>query len=35
MGDALIAAVADGLEATVVTRNRPDFERYGAQVLSY
>lgn len=35
LGDALIAAVAVGLDATVVTRNRPDFERQGASVLSY
>ena len=35
LGDALIAAVANGLGATIVTRNRPDFERQGAQVLSY
>lgn len=35
LGDALIAAVARGLEATIVTRNRPDFEREGASVLTY
>lgn len=35
LGDALIAAVATGLEATIVTRNRPDFERQGALVLGY
>ena len=35
LGDALIAAVARGLDATVVTRNRPDFERQGASVLAY
>lgn len=35
LGDALIAAVATGLEATVVTRNRPDFERQGTSVLGY
>lgn len=35
LGDALIAAVADGLGATVVTRNRPDFERQGIKVLTY
>lgn len=35
LGDALIAAVARGLNATVVTRNRPDFERQGASVLAY
>ena len=35
LGDALIAAVANGLGATIVTRNRPDFERQGASVLAY
>ncbi len=35
LGDSLIAAVAIGLDATVVTRNRPDFERQGASVLPY
>lgn len=35
LGDALIAAVARGIDATIVTRNRPDFERQGATVLSY
>lgn len=35
LGDALIAAIARGLDATVVTRNRPDFERQGASVLAY
>ena len=35
LGDALIAAVAGGLGATIVTRNRPDFERQGASVLKY
>lgn len=35
LGDALIAAVAGGLGATIVTRNRPDFERQGASVLTY
>ena len=35
LGDALIAAVALGLDATIVTRNRPDFERQGASVLTY
>jgi predicted nucleic acid-binding protein len=35
LGDALIAAVAVGLAATIVTRNRPDFERQGASVLTY
>lgn len=35
LGDALISAVAVALDATVVTRNRPDFERQGASVLTY
>jgi len=35
LGDALIAATAAGLGATVVTRIRPDFERQGASVLGY
>jgi predicted nucleic acid-binding protein len=35
LGDALIAAIAGGLDATVVTRNRADFERQGASVLAY
>jgi predicted nucleic acid-binding protein len=35
LGDALIAAVAADLGATVVTRNRPDFERQGIEVLAY
>lgn len=35
LGDALIAAVAGTLGATIVTRNRPDFERQGASVLAY
>jgi predicted nucleic acid-binding protein len=35
LGDALIAAVARGMDATIVTRNRPDFERQGASVLVY
>lgn len=35
LGDALIAAVAQSLGAAIVTRNRPDFERQGASVLSY
>jgi predicted nucleic acid-binding protein len=33
--DALIAGVATSLGATVVTRNRPDFERQGVSVLTY
>lgn len=35
LGDALIAALARSLDATIVTRNRPDFERQGAKVLAY
>jgi predicted nucleic acid-binding protein len=35
LGDALIAAVAKSMDATIVTRNRPDFERQGASVLLY
>lgn len=35
LGDALIAALAKALDATIVTRNRPDFERQGASVLTY
>ena len=35
LGDALIAATAASLGATIVTRNRPDFERQGASVLGY
>ena len=35
LGDALIAAVAKGMDATIVTRSRPDFERQGAPVLTY
>jgi predicted nucleic acid-binding protein len=35
LGDALIGAVARGRGATVVTRNRPEFERQGTPVLTY
>lgn len=35
LGDALIAGVAVRLDATVVTRNRPDFERQGVAILAY
>jgi len=35
LGDSLIAGVAAQLGATVVTRNRPDFERQGIEVLDY
>lgn len=35
LGDSLIAGVAAELGATVITRNRPDFERQGIDVLDY
>ena len=35
LADALIAGVAQSIGATVVTRNRPDFERQGIAILSY
>ena len=35
LGNSLIAGVAAELGATVVTRNRPDFERQGIEVLGY
>jgi len=35
LGDALIAGVAAELGATIITRNRPDFERQGIPVLAY
>lgn len=35
LADALIAGLAHEIGATVVTRNRPDFERQGVRVLSY
>ena len=35
LGDALIAGTATAIGATVVTRNRPDFERQGVPVLTY
>ena len=35
LGDALVAGVAADLAAVVVTRNRPDFERQGIDVLGY
>ena len=35
LADALIGGVASVLGATVVTRNRPDFERQGIDVLTY
>ncbi len=35
LGDALIGALAIGLGATVVTRNRPDFARMGVPVVEY
>ena len=35
LADALIAGVAATLDATIVTRNRRDFERQGVAVLAY
>lgn len=35
LADALIAGVASVMGATVVTRNRPDFERQGIPTLTY
>ncbi|HEX5579852.1 MAG TPA: type II toxin-antitoxin system VapC family toxin [Candidatus Limnocylindria bacterium] len=35
LADALIGGVASVLGATVVTRNRPDFERQGVPILTY
>jgi predicted nucleic acid-binding protein len=35
LGDALIAAVAWRMDATIVTRNARDFEAYGVPVLGY
>lgn len=35
LGDALVAAVAWRLGATIVTRNARDFEAYGVPVLAY
>ncbi len=35
LGDAIVAAVAWSLEATVVTRNPKDFEAQGVPVLAY
>lgn len=35
LGDALIAAVAWRMDATVVTRNPRDFEPFGVRVLGY
>ncbi len=35
LGDALIAGLAREIGATVVTRDRPDFERQGVPVLGY
>jgi predicted nucleic acid-binding protein len=35
LGDSLILALAEDLDAVVITRNRPDFERQGIEVLTY
>jgi predicted nucleic acid-binding protein len=35
LGDAIIAGVAWSLQATIVTRNRRDFEIQGVPVLAY
>lgn len=35
LGDALIGALALASDATVVTRNRPEFARMGVKVLEY
>ena len=35
LGDALVGALAGELDATVVTRNRPDFDRQGVATRSY
>ena len=35
LGDSLIAAVAWCMDATIVTRNPVDFERFGVPVLGY
>jgi predicted nucleic acid-binding protein len=35
LGDALVGALAHELDATVVTRNRPDFERQGVSTRTY
>ena len=35
LGDAIVGAVATELDATVVTRNRPDFERQRVPTLAY
>ena len=35
LGDALVGALALELDATVVTRNRPDFERQGVPTRAY
>jgi predicted nucleic acid-binding protein len=35
LGDAIVGAVAVELDATVVTRNRPDFERQRVRTLTY
>ena len=35
LADALIGGIARSMDATVVTRNRPDFERQGVAILTY
>lgn len=35
LADALIGGVAGSISATIVTRNRPDFDRQGLAVLTY
>ena len=35
LGDSLIAALAWGMDATIVTRNPRDFEPFGVKVLGY
>jgi predicted nucleic acid-binding protein len=35
LGDAIVGAVATQLDATVVTRNRPDFARQRVRTLAY
>ena len=35
LADALIGGIASSLDATVVTRNRPDFQRQGVALITY